>query len=731
MLLIIILMPILYWLLEILRNKYDWKINLEGRVKANFYICSKIIFSSFISSFYVALITLLTLYTIFFWLLPLFNLSNLSGFFYQRNYGFSNLNDVLSQNLILSTTQSLSIILPATLTFVLFIFREQRNSFESALNSVTNNRSILFFIIISLITIFYGYHLHYIITNAIDYIPSSSAESNITNTSNEIDTLQNTNSQLDRLDIWISLILLTFYFMYKMVKNMMRNINIRYILNETIKRSEKEVNSLRFCEIGSEGIRKEFYEYLYYDTESIFQMLKVAIEKNMDKVFTTKLQEWSTVVSSIHSDAIEKQLQSKFKENYPDYNKLSWHYKDIEISTNEYLLVRDKKMYEDYYKLILKNYLSLIMILYKNHKLEEAVRCIRRFFDLYPREIIEGSNKLLPIFITSLNELTLLLLDEKSASIKPFLEKLEELIKAGNYKDKKNLLVIYKTLISKTLEKGDVRLLTLIVYSMKKGTKEEIDKNSLYKINRTISDVFSKLSKKIEGLTVLNDDKFESKLGKNINMKVENRKFESKSENLNITVYNEKLKEKIFFNNVFEMLSVNDEKQNDERIENDYEEMVIYLILQTILKTIETTSYPSTGFLIKFIVTNFNSEMLIRTYKNFISQPQGNPYENGENTTLIMEKFDFNEQTIHYCLKKLVILLYGQQIFIDESKVEFDHLPQGKYINIPYLKNKELDYFYNKISKVQNGYGFSWITNDKFMKELKTKLVREILISSK
>ncbi|MDL2419366.1 hypothetical protein ACTIGL_27835 (plasmid) [Bacillus shihchuchen] len=87
---------------------------------------------------------------------------------------------------------------------------------------------------------------------------------------------------------------------------------------------------------------------------------------------------------------------------------------------------------------------------------------------------------------------------------------------------------------------------------------------------------------------------------------------------------------------------------------------VVIILLQCLLKSIEISHYSSTGFLIKCIVTNFQSEELNRGFKTLETNPDTftsfyEDYDDGnEVKDKIIKKSELNSETYNYCLKNYI-----------------------------------------------------------------------------
>jgi hypothetical protein len=169
-----------------------------------------------------------------------------------------------------------------------------------------------------------------------------------------------------------------------------------------------------------------------------------------------------------------------------------------------------------------------------------------------------------------------------------------------------------------------------------------------------------------------------------------------------------------------------------------YQQSVIFIVLQVLLKSIELSKYSCTGFLIKFMVTNFYSEfprrsIYLRDTFNYFTQSireqiDDNPYIdiNGAQSRLPVSP-NFNRSTMIYCLHKLSILLFGQQRYSETKKLTWrknNNIFPKMPIDIAYaLKDcLYIDYLIKKIEKAKDRYGMIYLDDVEFMNTLKNEI---------
>ncbi|EJR73256.1 hypothetical protein IK7_05762 [Bacillus cereus VD156] len=162
----------------------------------------------------------------------------------------------------------------------------------------------------------------------------------------------------------------------------------------------------------------------------------------------------------------------------------------------------------------------------------------------------------------------------------------------------------------------------------------------------------------------------------------------------------------------------------------------IHLILKAILKSIELGHHSCAGFLIKFLITRFNSEDVRITLEKFSKENATISLDFSENEQkTFMETdnqridFNFNPETFEYCFYKMIILIYGQQKYSTLKKLPGDKKEEkeNNYVSLLKLKSncEYIEYLLDKILNRKNDYGLLYIKNNKFMFSLKRDLKRK------
>ncbi|NRQ54501.1 hypothetical protein [Brevibacillus sp. HD1.4A] len=505
----------------------------------------------------------------------------------------------------------IQILLPLSITFYIFTYREHKTVSESSSNNVLSKIPLILFIEIALLDMIYGLHLKMVISQ-----------------NSPLSGLSSTQEQFGRLIIWLILFGITIYLAIITVRNLIRNINIKWLFNDTIEKTQRHFYRLPFSLPYKrfKKLRERIYDELNTYIESIYQMLNLTIEKNMDNTFHDGYAEW------------EKQLL-RFQERLISLNN------DNSIS---YIgpVKTDPEKFTALYRSILKNHIVLISSLYKKHKIEEVHNCINTIFKMNPRE-----KELYPIYLTALQELAVYLYDNDLIGIRPLLKGLEQLCRELDDEDRTGVVLIYKELVIRASNENDVKLL---------------------------SDLFFSLTKLSQGFRPIN---------KNVNIMMSS-----------------------FLNSTMDGESIN--------------KAIIFILFQSALKCIELPNYTSVGFLLKFVVTNFDSRLLKNVFEDFVARnARNNPYLVGFNKYIKLNgSFNFNEKTIEYCMNKLIILLLGQQKYVLKHNIDFGFVP-SVFISPDLIKCNYVEYLIGKFEKAKSKYGLMFLEDPDFMNELKKEFI--------
>ncbi|MEH7574422.1 hypothetical protein, partial [Cytobacillus firmus] len=295
----------------------------------------------------------------------------------------------------------------------------------------------------------------------------------------------------------------------------------------------------------------------------------------------------------------------------------------------------------------LRNSLSLTLHLYKNNHFNKGKKSTEVYFSLF----LDGENSLKQHFTLSLNEFLDSLDTSNERQIKHFLSGLRKL-------PEDSTLIIYKNLILKLIIKGNIGLLTSVVYDFKE----------------------------------------------------------------HIVGGNEQAKQKS--NSMFRVIAA----QNQIKMKKN----AIVILLQSLVKAIEISQYGTAGFLVKFMVTNFNGEDMDDAYKglkqnhtaftSILEYSDDSPDKQEDNEIGLV---GLNIETFDYCCKKMRILLYGQQRFAKKERLWFTH---NKEINnlldigIDFHDCTFSHYVMKKVESASSKYGMLFFDDEEIMWDIYCKL---------
>ncbi|SFS77597.1 hypothetical protein [Paenibacillus sp. BC26] len=530
-----------------------------------------------------------------------------------RMAGYTSPDDHLSLGLFSMGTTVLTFQLTATLTLFYFIFREQRTASISSVH--VNSNSIIVFIVVAIVTIFMGTHLSSMIGRDVSVTEASGIKVSLSFSS----------LHAGRILAWGLLLVCAFILGIRAVLRLIQNLKIKKMLDDLILYISKQLSILRFTPLPQH--RKKIYANLVTSVESLQQLMSMAVDKGMEESYISNRKKWGTLLSNLLCSPRLKDLDNTV--------------------ISEFLLKRDGKKYDDLFRFILKSQTAIIMVLIKNHKIEEANNSVDLFFELKPSE-----NELHIGYFNALQELALLMYANDVIGLEPIFKGLESIAIADEETVRNGIYIIYKSLINKAVAKNDVKMLSSIVYSMTKT----LDQTEEAELKPDPSYKFLQLKS-------------------------------------NISLIEEDL--------------------------DTYTYCVIFIVLQAALKSVELAHYSCTGFLVKFIVTAFKCQYLNEAYSVFTENGgANNPYlGQRENFSKINVSFNFNEKTLGYCQKKLTILLYGQQQYVVERRIDFGEVPKS-YLDICHLNCNYIDYLFDKIEASKSKYGLLFLEEKKQHKEI-------------
>lgn len=482
----------------------------------------------------------------------------------------------------------IAVLVPFSLTFLYFSYKEQKSLSISTVSF--SSGPIFAYVFLCVGCLILGRHLSISLNANIDKL---------------------TFGQLDRkytglLVLWFALICWFFYQCWKMISDHLSNMNVQNQINFATKQIHKNLDKLVLSITTSQ---KKFHTTrASNNVDSLYQLLFLAIEKNSYNFYSVGIENWKTVLGRITNDG------------------------DQDIA--KYVIESKNSFYDQLYKCILTNHVTLIKKLLTTNRLED----VNQLF-----EILEQVQSKKSSYYTALHELSFI--TYKTEALDIFLDRLENVLRVTKHK---------------------------------KGNANEI--NTVYK----------------QILVLATEDNKVQIMSKTINSMMKN------------FVSDEKQKLKGF---------IPLPRLNNEESKNDLNECILYMLMQCLVKSIEIGNYSVTGFLIKYIVTNFRWEFVKRVYGKLIetlvsSKNGNNPYLQSNELSNIKVSFNFNMSTLRYCVEKMSLLLYSQQRFsIEKGAPALYKQKRFNIISVSKMKFN-LNYLEEKISKVGDKYGLLCVTSN-------------------
>lgn len=147
-------------------------------------------------------------------------------------------------------------------------------------------------------------------------------------------------------------------------------------------------------------------------------------------------------------------------------------------------------------------------------------------------------------------------------------------------------------------------------------------------------------------------------------------------------------------------------------------EVGVDTLLLAALKSIELGYYDSTGFLVKFLITGFPSQIVNTRYSKLMKKIGiQRDFSGGD----IVLNFPFDESTVLYCIQKLGLLIFGQQNYVLYQSVDFGFIPK-ELLDITLLECNYLKYLLDKILVVGSHYGLLFPMDKEFMNDFVQQL---------
>lgn len=132
-----------------------------------------------------------------------------------------------------------------------------------------------------------------------------------------------------------------------------------------------------------------------------------------------------------------------------------------------------------------------------------------------------------------------------------------------------------------------------------------------------------------------------------------------------------------------------------------YDGMMLFILLLAVIKATELSEYRQVGFLVKYIVSNYDAAQLCKVYLKLLENGcEDRAVKNIFFYRRLSIDFKLNEDICEYCLMKVTLLIYMQQIY---RNIEM-HIPLTIFSQAG--KNSfNLEYCERKIYSVEKEYG--------------------------
>lgn len=324
-----------------------------------------------------------------------------------------------------------------------------------------------------------------------------------------------------------------------------------------------------------------------------------------------------------------------------------------EISESRY-----SSEYLELYKNILKNHKRLFALLHEKDRGIEEHDILFSMFDFYPRILasIEDDQQFGQVVDEFYCQFWSIALDLSENNRSEFLKFINELMNKVKYpQEKRNICVVLKSLMVKAVEKENLSFLTELCYLQ------------MQFVNHLSSDL-------------------------------------QKQQLCTDTIGNVSIELKNVAN------AMQKKRKDLKKTSKYYQGVLAFSLIQAGVKTIELSQYTLTGFLVKYIVTNFNYEEISNAICNVLDKKiyQDEKLNSLELTKLLNVYFSINPKTAVYCMKKLILLIQAQQEFQYNNNngiISFNIL--NEYSGDAFYKNDNFTVMYciEKILSVSDKYG--------------------------
>lgn len=562
--------------------------------------------------------------------------------------------------------------LPLSLTFYYFYYREQKSISESA---VIRN-SIRIPCIMGIFCFFfmgvYSSLLAWTFSNSMRLVETVQSklllkamlvDRNISTL--EIPTvtpLAISVAQQNRLFITLCLFALSISFALMLLKKLLSSINISWLLSCYIE--EIKILLCKLLIISSKD------QYICY-RENIYNKSMVLVESIYQMLIGT----------------VEKNISVVYSENIVRWmDILTFLYRRGKVAPYGDLLIRyvylfktDTKCYTELYRTILRNHLLLIIALYNKNKQHDGYMCIRYFLLLNPRAIygLQRSNDLIITeYFAALHDMSVFLLKSDAMAFRKLLSDVQGAI--NEKAEIINLMMLFKALMVKAVRDDDLKLITELAYALR---------NFIENISDDV----------VPNQAVCEE-----------------------------IVCNEEVTDQGVSNlEGFISLSYYAQKMSGTIGKKKYEGIALYLLMQATIKSIELSHYGLTGFLIKHIISNFESERIEKVH-NSIKIKNGirdDILETGGLFDKINIAFNIDANTAIYCVKKLTVLLYLQQRYRCENPIQAFRCMPKEFLTTSNIVHDDINYLFVKLQSVNSQYGLLSVSEKSFFDRIKQELI--------
>lgn len=568
------------------------------------------------------------------------------------------------QGFIKTLTNSFGFVLSILSAIYIFTHREQKTVSPSASHNRYKNNLIIRVVFIILLVIITGYMLQ----NHYDYYLNINGNN----------TIHITNILHLKIYFWIFSLIISAIHIVLLVKYLLNSINVSKMLVNSIIDTSRTINSLinliRVNNIKSSKILSKLLSTVgeRLDTHAMLSTVYDKLHYNIESVFQNLKFIANHNMNKEFEDGIlllDKKVINKLKKYKTTDGKLY----------SIYLYENDQVKFVEIYKSFLRNILSLINYLYKEKHYNKARDLVSLYFSLY----IEGEDNLGRDFMDSLNEFLSSLDTNDPRQLRAFLDELD------NVTTSEQTLTTFHNLLMKLIIQDNVKVLTNVVYDFKSIV--DIDRNEAHRYS---------------GFTL--------------------------------------------------SIALSQNKQ--------LEKQVVYILLQCLLKSIEISHYSCAGFLVKYLITNFEGKDINESLyllkkdpnlfadnserrKHIMTKIESHKdigelmpkevaatketYLSGEEYIIMetqdeneVKPFNMNKETFDYCLKKLVILLYGQQYYAYKNKLWFVKEENFKLeidIETEFKKCNYSNYIIKKVKAASGQYGLIFFDDEETMDRIYSK----------